>query len=69
MVYLGDPFWKDGKEGISMGGTIFHELSHFDDIGCTFDFDYGVDQCLYLSIYEPEKALYNASSFEFFIKA
>jgi hypothetical protein len=69
IIYLGDPFWKDEKEGISMGGTLFHELSHFDDIGCTCDFDYGIGQCLYLSLYEPEKALYNASNFELFIKA
>lgn len=67
---LGDPFWKDAKNGAkSTGITLVHELSHFEDIGYTRDFDYGKEQCLFLAQNYPNLALYNAENFERFIKA
>jgi uncharacterized Zn-binding protein involved in type VI secretion len=67
---LGDLFWKGAKIGAkSMGGVLVHELSHFDDIGHTLDFDYGIEQCLFLAENYPNRALYNAENYEYFIKA
>ena len=66
---LGDPFWKDAKNGAKYSGaTLVHELSHFEDIGHTIDFDYGEKQCLFLAQNYPNRALYNAENFERFIK-
>jgi uncharacterized Zn-binding protein involved in type VI secretion len=69
-IYLGDPFWelKDGGSQ-TMADVLLHELSHFWDVGHTFDFDYGVDQCLFLSENYSTRAFYNADSFMYFIKA
>lgn len=67
--YLGALFWKKWKSAESTGSTLIHELSHFDDIGCTRDFDYGDEQCLYLAKYASKRALYNADNFEYFIKS
>jgi uncharacterized Zn-binding protein involved in type VI secretion len=68
--FLGDLFWKEAKKGTkSTGGALVHELSHFEDIGHTVDFDYGVDQCLFLAENYPSRALYNADNYEYFIKA
>ncbi|WP_207514580.1 PAAR domain-containing protein [Longitalea luteola] len=69
MFNIGDLFWKENKDVMGMANTLVHELSHFDDVGCTCDFDYGVEQCLDLSKRHPKRALYNASNFEYFIQA
>ncbi|EFB30443.1 hypothetical protein HMPREF0971_03239 [Segatella oris F0302] len=48
-------------------GVIGHECSHFDDIGGTDDFEYGLQNCLELTN-TPEKAINNADSFEYFLE-
>ncbi len=51
------------------GDFLAHELSHFIDVGSTFDFEYEKPRCLSLVNSKPIKALYNAMNFEYFIKA
>jgi hypothetical protein len=69
-ISLGDLFWDANEFRKNTRVMILiHELSHFYDVGCTGDFEYGIDQCLYLSKYERRKALYNAENFERFINA
>jgi uncharacterized Zn-binding protein involved in type VI secretion len=68
-INLGDLFWNDEKRGGKSNGSIIaHELSHFEYVGGTWDFDYGIKQCNYLVENLPELSLYNADNFEFFIK-
>lgn len=68
-IFLGDLFWNDNElKKSTRGTTLVHELSHFYDTGHTADFEYGIAQCLHISKYERKKALYNAESFEYFIK-
>jgi uncharacterized Zn-binding protein involved in type VI secretion len=68
-IYLGNPFWntetlkKDSKVGI-----LIHEVSHFESIGNTRDHGYR-HQCDSLGRERPDKALYNADSYEFFLGA
>ena len=67
-IHIGYPFWKAGTKGrTSMEGVLIHELSHFDCIGKTKDHAYA-ERCLTLVTRDPEKALYNADSFQFFIE-
>jgi uncharacterized Zn-binding protein involved in type VI secretion len=69
-ILLGDRFWSAGiNNNISSVNVLIHEISHFYDIGNTRDFDYGFKQCLHVAKNIPEKALYNADSFAFFIES
>jgi hypothetical protein len=68
-IYLGKKFWKIEMDiEKSRAGVIIHELSHFKDIGNTDDHTYGQAGCLGLAKKFPKEALFNADSFEFFIK-
>jgi uncharacterized Zn-binding protein involved in type VI secretion len=70
IIQLGNPFWEAEAVGPdSRAGTLIHELSHFLDIGGTVDHQYGEIFCLGLARYEPDKALFNADNFEYFIEA
>jgi uncharacterized Zn-binding protein involved in type VI secretion len=70
IISLGNPFWEAEAVGPdSRAGTLIHELSHFLDIGGTVDHQYGEIFCLELAKYEPDKALFNADNFEYFIEA
>jgi uncharacterized Zn-binding protein involved in type VI secretion len=68
-IFLGNPFWnteqikRDSKVGI-----LLHEISHFKSLGRTKDFRYDKG-CNLLAIEEPERALYNADSYIYFLKA
>jgi hypothetical protein len=67
-IYIGFQFWSAGRPGhSSMAGIIIHELSHFQDVGNTEDHGYDED-CVGMAKDEPEKALFNADSFQFFIE-
>jgi uncharacterized Zn-binding protein involved in type VI secretion len=69
-IFLGDKFWKAGiDDNIPKSFVLIHELSHFDDIGSTLDYDYGVPQCRYLAKNNLNKALYNADTFAYFIQS
>lgn len=68
-IFLGDLFWNEKHIKEHPQELILaHELSHFDYVGTTSDFGYGVQQCLELIKIDRKKALYNADSFERFIK-
>lgn len=70
MIRLGNPFWEAEATGHdSKAGILIHELSHFKDIGETKDYKYGDYECLKLAKFMPDRALYNADSFERFIES
>ncbi|OQP53560.1 M35 family metallo-endopeptidase [Niastella populi] len=65
---IGTVFWKataTGKD--SKSSTIIHELSHFANIGGTQDVMYGENGCFLLAKQNPDGALKNATSFEYFV--
>lgn len=69
-IFLGDLFWNEKHIKEHPQELILaHELSHFDYVGTTYDFGYGIQQCLDLIKIDLKKALYNADSFERFIKS
>ncbi len=66
-VYLCSVFWDAPLSGTdSKGGTIIHELSHFDAVSGTDDWAYGHSAAKSLAISDPAKALNNADSHEYF---
>jgi hypothetical protein len=68
-IMLGNPFWIAPTKGRdSKAGVLVHEVSHFVDVGRTRDYEYGDLPCLRLAMYNPDKALFNADSFERFIE-
>lgn len=69
-IFLGDPFWKAGEQGMDCrGGVLIHELSHSKKLGGTFDFADGQKRSLALAREDPGDALKNADSFEYFIES
>jgi uncharacterized Zn-binding protein involved in type VI secretion len=68
-IYL-DGAWDKapdtGKD--SKAGTLCHEMSHFNDIGGTKDHVYGADNAKALATSDPDKALTNADSFEYYVE-
>lgn len=68
-LFIGEKFWTAPVKGKdSRSGVLVHELSHVDEIGNTFDYVLGVNDCLVLAKNDPSEALYNADSFEYFIE-
>ena len=66
-IYLCTVFWSAPTSGTdSKGGTIVHELSHFDVTAGTDDWAYGQSAAKSLAISDPAKALDNADSHEYF---
>lgn len=66
-VYVCKAFWSAPMTGTdSKGGTIIHELSHFDLVAKTDDWVYGQSGAKSLAISDPLKALDNADSHEYF---
>lgn len=66
-VYLCKAFWSAPVSGTdSRGGTIIHELSHFNLVAATDDLAYGQTNAKALAISDPLKALNNADSHEYF---
>ncbi len=50
----------------SQGGTLIHEMSHFDVVAKTDDFVYGQAGAKNLAITEPDNAVMNADNHEYF---
>ena len=50
----------------SKAGTIVHEVSHFFDVASTGDYAYGHLMAQDLAISNPEYAVINADSYEYF---
>ena len=66
-IYLCRAFWTAPLTGTdSKGGTLIHELSHFNVIAATDDFAYGQTAAKALAISNPQQARDNADSHEYF---
>lgn len=66
-VYLCRAFWSASTTGTdSKGGTIIHEMSHFNVVAGTDDIVYGQTGAKNLAISDPNGATNNADSHEYF---
>jgi peptidyl-Lys metalloendopeptidase len=60
-------FWSAPTTGTdSKGGTIVHEVSHFNIVAGTDDVVYGQSGAKSLAISDPAQAIQNADSHEYF---
>ncbi|WP_341501473.1 M35 family metallo-endopeptidase [Gallaecimonas sp. GXIMD4217] len=67
VVYLCSAFWSAPNTGTdSRAGTIVHELSHFNVVAGTDDLGYGHTNAKALADSDPNKAIQNADSHEYF---
>lgn len=68
-INLGEPFWSAPTKGSdTKAGVLSHEMSHFNEIGGTDDYAYGLDDSKELAKINPKKALNNADNFEFYLE-
>lgn len=66
-VWVCKAFWAAAVTGTdSRGGTLLHELSHFDVVAATDDHVYGQTSAAELARTAPERAINNADSYEYF---
>jgi len=66
-VYLCKAFWSASTTGTdSKGGTIIHEMSHFNVVAGTDDIVYGQSGAMSLADSSPSDAIKNADSHEYF---
>ncbi|MES2319283.1 MAG: M35 family metallo-endopeptidase [Pseudomonadota bacterium] len=66
-IYVCNAFWSAPMSGTdSKGGTLVHEMSHFNAVAATDDNAYGQSAAASLAISNPTKALDNADSHEYF---
>ncbi len=66
-VYLCRAFWSANTTGTdSKAGTIIHEMSHFNVVAGTDDVVYGQTGAKNLAISDPNSAIKNADSHEYF---
>ena len=66
-IYVCKVFWTAPMTGTdSKGGTLIHEMSHFNATAGTDDWAYGQSAAKSLAISNPAKALDNADSHEYF---
>ena len=66
-IYLCGAFWNAPYAGEdSQAGTLIHESSHFTDNGGTKDLAYGHEACQNLATNDPDQAILNADSHEYF---
>jgi peptidyl-Lys metalloendopeptidase len=66
-VHLCNAFWNAPMTGIdSKAGTLVHETSHFTVVAGTQDYAYGTTACRNLAISNPDRAINNADSHEYF---
>ncbi|KAF5379183.1 hypothetical protein D9615_005984 [Tricholomella constricta] len=66
-IYLCNAFWSAPETGTdSKAGTIVHEASHFTKNGGTRDYAYGQPNCRKLANDQPDIAVKNADSHEYF---
>jgi peptidyl-Lys metalloendopeptidase len=69
-IHLCKAFWTAPMTGRdSKGGTLVHEMSHFDIVAGTDDIVYGQTACRQLADVQPENAIRNADSHEYFAEA
>lgn len=66
-IYVCKAFWSAPMTGTdSKGGTLVHEMSHFNVVAGTDDWVYGQSGAANLAITDPAKAIDNADSHEYF---
>ncbi len=66
-IYVCKAFWNAPMTGTdSKGGTLVHEMSHFNVVAGTDDHVYGQSGAASLAISDPDAALDNADSHEYF---
>ena len=66
-IYVCKAFWTAPMTGTdSKGGTLVHEMSHFNVTAGTNDWVYGQSGAKSLAISDPTKALNNADNHEYF---
>ena len=66
-IYVCKAFWTAPMTGTdSKGGTLVHEMSHFNVVAGTDDWVYGQSGAASLAISDPVKAIDNADSHEYF---
>lgn len=66
-IYLCKAFWTAPLAGTdSKAGTLIHEMSHFDVVAATDDVVYGQSASRNLAITDPNSAITNADSHEYF---
>lgn len=66
-VWVCQAFWAAAVTGTdSRGGTLLHELSHFDVVAATDDHVYGQAGAAELARSAPQQAINNADSHEYF---
>jgi len=66
-IYVCGAFWNAPMTGTdSKGGTLVHEMSHFNVVAGTDDWAYGQTNAAALAASDPAKALDNADNHEYF---
>jgi peptidyl-Lys metalloendopeptidase len=66
-IYVCKAFWSAPLTGTdSKGGTLVHEMSHFTVVAGTDDWAYGQQAAGQLAASDPDKAVDNADSHEYF---
>ena len=66
-IYVCNAFWSAPMTGTdSKGGTLVHEMSHFNVVAATDDHAYGQSAAKNLAISNPTRALDNADNHEYF---
>jgi peptidyl-Lys metalloendopeptidase len=66
-IYVCNAFWSAPMTGTdSKGGTMVHELSHFNVVAGTDDHAYGQSSAASLATTNPDRALDNADNHEYF---
>ncbi|HYD82072.1 MAG TPA: M35 family metallo-endopeptidase [Paucimonas sp.] len=66
-IYVCKAFWSAPMTGTdSKGGTLVHEMSHFNVVAGTDDHVYGQSGAKSLAISDPNRAVENADSHEYF---
>jgi peptidyl-Lys metalloendopeptidase len=66
-IFVCKAFWTAGTTGTdSKAGTLIHEMSHFNVVAGTDDVVYGQSGAKNLAITDPDGALNNADSHEYF---
>jgi peptidyl-Lys metalloendopeptidase len=67
VIYVCKAFWSAPMTGTdSKGGTLVHEMSHFTVVAGSEDWAYGQSAASSLAISDPNKAVDNADSHEYF---
>jgi len=66
-IYVCKAFWSAPMSGTdSKGGTLVHEMSHFNVVAGTDDWVYGQSGAASLAVSNPSQAIDNADSHEYF---